>query len=60
MIKVSKSKNENVRKLFVSIPDELAEWLDKYIVKKYHGVRGGKSLTVIDALNLLRDREEEK
>ena len=51
-------EKETMRKILASIPDELAEWLDEYVRRKFEGIRGGKSIAVRDALQLLREKDE--
>ena len=50
---------DDVKKILTSIPDDLAEWLDGYVKRKYHGIRGGKSMAVTEAVRLLREKEGE-
>ena len=52
--------NEPMKKILASIPDDLAEWLDEYVSRKYQGIRGGKSIAVKEAISLLREQERKK
>lgn len=51
-------RDTDMRKVLASIPDELYEWLDKHVKEKYKGIRGGKSMAVTNALELLREKEK--
>jgi len=47
-----------MRKLTVSIPDDLDEMLRKYIEEHYEGIKGGLSIVVKSALREFLEREK--
>ncbi len=48
---------DDMRKLTVSIPDDLDELLRKFVEKNYEGIKGGLSIVVKNALREFLEKE---
>jgi len=47
----------DMRKLTVSIPDDLDEMLRKYVEENYEGIKGGLSIVVKSAIREFLEKE---